>query len=256
VSKASIRPVVTGPSGPSAFGNWVTFNATIAANGTGVLPTGSVTFLDNNVPMYTTTLASGAASLRTSSLTVGTHAITVQYAGDANYAASTSTAFSQTVNKIASSTTLSTSAGTTVHGQSVTFTATVPVAGAGGTVSGSVTFYDVTGGGRVALGGAVAIVSNVATFTITTLAAGTRSIVAEYGGNANYSTSTSNTVVRTVSQATSTPTLTNVPATSTYGATVTITATVPRVTGGAFPTGSVTFKDNGVALATVPLDGS
>jgi sugar lactone lactonase YvrE len=257
VDKAAATAAVSGTPNPTTFGQSVTFTATIAPAGAGVMPTGTIQFLDNGVALGSpVTLVAGVARLTTAALTTGSHAITARYNGDTSYVVTTSAAFSQTVNKIASSTTLSTSAGTTVHGQSVTFTATVPVAGAGGTVSGSVTFYDVTGGGRVALGGAVAIVSNVATFTTTTLAAGTRSIVAEYGGNANYSTSTSNTVVRTVSQATSTPTLTNVPATSTYGATVTITATVPRVTGGAFPTGSVTFKDNGVALATVPLNGS
>jgi hypothetical protein len=257
VTKGTSTPSVVGTPNPTTFGDSVTFTATIAAAGAGVVPTGTIQFLDNGIAVgLPVTLVSGTARLTTSALATGSHAITARYSGDTSYVVTTSAAFTQMVNKIVSSTTLSTSAGTTVHGQRVTFTAAVPVAGAGGTVSGSVTFYDVTGGGRVALGGAVAIVSNMATLTTTTLAAGTRSIVAEYGGNANYSTSTSNTVVRTVSQATSTPTLTNVPATSAYGSTVTITATVPRVTGGATPTGSVTFKDNGVALSTVALNGT
>ena len=101
--------------------------------------------------------------LTTSALATGSHAITARYSGDTSYVVTTSAAFTQTVNKITSSTTLSAPSGTTVHGQTVTFTAVVPAVGAGGAVSGTVTFYDDTvPGNRVALGGAVAIVANAA----------------------------------------------------------------------------------------------
>jgi hypothetical protein len=48
-------------------------------------PTGTGTFLDGTTVLGTGALANGAASADVSQLTVGTHAITFQYSGDANF---------------------------------------------------------------------------------------------------------------------------------------------------------------------------
>jgi len=257
VSKATSTPGVAGTPNPTTFGDGVTFTATILAAGAGVVPTGTIQFRDNGVNIGTpVALVGGRATFTTSALSATDHAITAVYSGDASYLAATSPVFTQTVNRIASATTLTTPAGTTVHGTAVTFTATVPSVGAGGVVSGIVTFFDDTvPGARVALA-AVNILSGTATFTTTSLPAGTRTIVAVYDGNSNYAGSTSGSVSRTVTQATSTPTLTNVPATSNYGSAVTLTASVPTVTGGRTPTGSVTFMDGTTTLGTVALDAA
>ena len=62
-------------------------------------PTGVVTFLDGSTVLGTKTLVgSGVASFSTASLSVGSHAITASYAGDANSAASVSTVLMETVN--------------------------------------------------------------------------------------------------------------------------------------------------------------
>ena len=81
----------------SVSGQDVTLTATVtAASGSA---TGSVTFNDGSSVLGTGTLGvGGVATLVTSSLTVGSHAITAAYSGDASHAASTSPVLTQTVN--------------------------------------------------------------------------------------------------------------------------------------------------------------
>ena len=78
----------------------MTFTATVAASsGTGT-PTGTVTFMDGTTTIGSpVTLTAGVASVSTSTLTAGPHSITAVYAGDTNFATSTSTALTQTVNQ-------------------------------------------------------------------------------------------------------------------------------------------------------------
>ncbi len=61
-------------------------------------PAGSVTFLDGNTPLGTTTLdGTGSATLTLSTLAMGSHSITAAYAGNVNFAGSTSSAMTETV---------------------------------------------------------------------------------------------------------------------------------------------------------------
>ena len=122
----------------------VTFTATVTAASPGSgTPTGSVTFMDGSTALGSATLGSGKASFKTTSLAVGSQAITAVYGGDGNFTTSTSTALTQTVQEDATATKLTSSVNLSVFGQSVTFTATVEAASPGsGTPSGTVTFYD------------------------------------------------------------------------------------------------------------------
>ena len=71
------------------------------------------------------TLVNGVATLDSSDLSVGSHSVTAVYAGDGlNFQGSTAPAITQTVNKLASTTTLASSANPSTYGKSVTFTAT------------------------------------------------------------------------------------------------------------------------------------
>jgi hypothetical protein len=83
-------------------------------------------------------------------------------------------------------------------GQSLTFTATVsPVSPGTGTPTGQVTFDD----GSTTLGtGMLSVVNgvDVATFTTSTLASGSHSIIAVYGGDTNFNSSTSTTLTQTI----------------------------------------------------------
>ena len=98
---ASSTSTPTSSANPSTFGATVTFSATVTSTLTGdpLVPTGKVTFNDGTTALGSGTLnGSGVATFQTSGLAVGTHSITAQYAGDANFTGSTSSkALSQVV---------------------------------------------------------------------------------------------------------------------------------------------------------------
>ncbi len=153
-------------------------------SGTGVTPTGSVTFYDGSTALDTATLdGSGDASFTTSILTGGSHTITAVYGGDGNYNSSTLSAVDQTVNQAASTTALTSSENPATFGDDVTFTATV--SSSAGTPTGTVTFMDGASTlGTGALGG-----GGVATFSTTALTEGPHTITAEYGGDTDFADS-------------------------------------------------------------------
>ena len=213
---------------PSTFGAIVTFTATVTTGATG-----TVTFHEGGTTLGTGPISTGTVTFTTSSLAGGTHSITAQYGGDTNYSGSVSTAVSQVVNPTTSTVTLISSPNPSNFGASVTLTATVTTG-----ATGSVTFHE----GATSLGTGT-ISSGVATLTISSLAGGTHSITAQYGGDTNYSGSVSTPVSQVVNLLSSTVTLTSAPNPSTFGAGVTLTATV---TSGA--TGSVTFHEGATNL--------
>ena len=94
--------------------------------------------------------------------------------------------------------------------------------------------------------------TGVATLTTSSLTPGTHSITAQYGGDSNYNAAVSTPVSQVVNKVSSTVTLASSLNPSTFGASVTLTATV---TSGA--TGTVTFEDNGTAISgAVPISGT
>lgn len=72
---------------PATSGQPTTITATVPAG-----ETGTVTFYDGTTPLGTATIINGVATLVVPSFTPGTHTITAQYSGDANYTPATSTA--------------------------------------------------------------------------------------------------------------------------------------------------------------------
>jgi hypothetical protein len=86
---------------PSTLGQSVTFTATVSS-GSGT-PIGTVAFKDGTSVLGTSTLSGGTAIFTTSSLPLGSHTITANYAGAANFAASTSPVLMQAVNTSADS---------------------------------------------------------------------------------------------------------------------------------------------------------
>src|SRR5262249_31298200 len=161
---------------------------------------------------------------------------------------STSAVLTQTVNANASTTTLGSSANPSTFGASVTFTATVT--GTGATPTGTVTFKD----GATSLGTGTLNGSGQATVTISTLAAGSHSITAAYGGAATYAARTSSPLAQTANPASSSTSVNASSNPATFGNPVTFTATVAG--SGATPTGVVTFKDGGSTIGTGTLNGS
>jgi len=96
---------LTSESSPSPSASVVKFTATVSSSlGT---PYGEVRFKDGAVLIGTATLdKSGAAILRTNSLTPGTHSITAIYAGSYSHAGSSSNAVQQVIGKGATGTLL------------------------------------------------------------------------------------------------------------------------------------------------------
>jgi hypothetical protein len=98
-TKAQTVTMLTSSLDPATSGQSVTFTANVVAAGSAAMPTGVVTFFDGSTVLGTKTLVgSGVASLSTSSLGVGAHAITASYSGDANSGAGVSSVLTETVN--------------------------------------------------------------------------------------------------------------------------------------------------------------
>jgi hypothetical protein len=253
VNKATTTTAVTVSPNPSSQGQTVTFTATISPSSMGSFnATGTVTFMDGSASLGTGTVSGGTATFTTSTLSTGMHSITAVYAGDTNFAGSTSPVFTQTVTTATTTTTLVSSLNPSNLNQAVTFTATVTPTSGTGMPTGTVTFLD----GTTTLGTST-LSSGHATFTTSALSGGTHSITASYSGDTNFTSSTSAVLSQTVTKATTTTTVTGIPNPSTFGQPVTFTATVSPSTIGSFTaSGAVTFLDGTTTLGTGTLTGS
>jgi hypothetical protein len=167
----------------------------------------------------------------------------LQYAGDSSFTINTSSTFTQNVNQASTTTGLTSSANPSVSGQGVTFTATVAAVSPGaGTPTGNVTFYD----GATVLGSGTLNGGDIATYTTSALSTTSHSITAVYVGDTNFATGTSSVVTQLVNQDGSTTAVTSSANPSSFGQTVTYTATVAANSpGSGTPTGTVTFHDGG-----------
>lgn len=142
-------------------------------------------------------------------------------------------------------TSLASSPDPSTYGQTVTLTATVSATGhGGGTPGGTVEFLD----GSTELGTAN-LSGGVATFTVSSLPAGSDSLVADYLGETGFESSSGSTT-QTVGQVATSTTLAASPTSATYGQSVTLTATVSAPNGDPTPTGTVTFTSGGTTLGT------
>jgi Pro-kumamolisin, activation domain/Bacterial Ig-like domain (group 3) len=97
VGKETTSTTVKSSLNPSTSGATVEFTATVKSSGTKT-PTGSVKFLDGAKTLGSHALSGGVATFSTSTLTDGTHRITAEYEGDADFDTSTSPVLSQVVN--------------------------------------------------------------------------------------------------------------------------------------------------------------
>ncbi len=256
----SLTQSVTGLSmapNPAQVGQTVTFTVKVnGATGLGTIPTGTVTIEANTEQLATVTLdATGTATYSTSSLALGAYSVVASYSGDSNYLPSTSAAMTLNIvpqgNQYASTTSLKIVPDPAMLGQTITFTAHVGGAtGIGGQgATGTVTFFE----GTNQLGTATLDpVSGNASIMDANLALGTYSITAMYGGDANFSPSTSPVErLDVVPVGTLTPTTTTVtssaPGGADFGTKVTFSATVTAGFGSP-PTGTVTFNDGSTEL--------
>ncbi len=240
VNKATTTTTVTSSANPSAFGDSMIFTVNVTSS-TGGTPTGTVDFYVTGTPA-THSLSGGSTTFTVSFFAAGTHNLLAVYNGNANYDTSDSGLHAQVVDPADTTTTVTASPNPSTFGQTITLTATV--SSAAGTPTGNVVFKN--GGTTIAGCDAQGLNgSGQATCTTSALAAGNRSISAEYSGDTNYSTSNSATYGQTVNQATTTTTVTSSANPSVRGQNVTFTASVSGVSA----TGTVTFKDGGADMA-------
>jgi hypothetical protein len=166
----------------------------------------------------------------------GTQQVIASYPGDANNAANISLPISLAAAQDTPQVTVQIAPNPASFGTSVTLTATVT--GSGIAPTGTVTFYD----GSLKLGSS-ALNSGIATYSSSSIAKGSNSITASYGGDSNYVQTNSSAVVLTITAALLTPTVTVTPSATSITAaqTLTVTVALSGATGGATPSGSVTL---------------
>ncbi|WP_170207815.1 Ig-like domain repeat protein [Rarobacter incanus] len=196
--------------------------------------TGTVQFVvDGQASGAPVQIADAKASFDISTLPAGSHTIVATYSGDDTTSSATSAAHTVVINKVASAVTLS-GVETATVGASNVLTATVTPATATGTVQ-----FVVDG---QASGAPVQIADAKASFDISTLPAGSHTIVATYSGDDATSSATSAAHTVVINKVASAVTLSGVE-TATVGASNVLTATVTPATA----TGTVQFAIDGAA---------
>ncbi|MFN9198560.1 MAG: beta strand repeat-containing protein, partial [Planctomycetaceae bacterium] len=144
----------------------------------------------------------------------------------------------------------SSASGSVAYGTPLVLSATVTPG-----ATGTVTFFDSSTTPATSLG-QVAVSNGTATLTVSTLAAGTHSLTASYGGDSTHAPSASAAIaVQVGGQGTSTISLTPATTSVALGASVALNATV--TTTGLAPTGQVNFYSNGnlVGYGMLPSSG-
>jgi predicted outer membrane repeat protein len=179
----------------------------------------------------------------------------VYYVGSgADYSAAQTAPVTFTIDRGTAAVGLSASAGSTVYGQPVTFTATV----SGGVTTGTVTFSE----GGTTLGSVAFSGSGTATLTTSALGIGSQSIAASYSGGADFTGATSGpegvSVARAATQVVLVP---NARFKKKKVVSLGLEAEItPLAPGGGLPTGMVTFevrktKKKETILGTLSLAG-
>jgi subtilase family serine protease len=277
-SIATTTKLAVAPASP-AVSVPITLTATVAAASGTTVPGGSVTFTIDGVAQPATTLAAGVATITTSFSTGGAHTVQAAYSGATGFFISQSAVTTVTViaSGVAKTATTVTANPTTVAlSGTLQLTAAVTSATAG-TLAGNVTFtIGSTTVGTAAItpgaSGAGSATLSVSATSSLGFAVGSNTVVATYGGDADYASSSGSVAVTvtnpgitisatnvTISSSapgntgTSTITLTS---TGGYAGTVDVSATGSVNVDAAFPagsTGTVALSSGGTGTTTLTL---
>ncbi len=250
VNRVRTTTTLTSDHNPSVAGQTIVVTATVNSGGAPIT-SGNVQFSDAGTALGTPVAlgADGTATLTTSALTVGSHPLSAQFAAVGNYDGSTRDLV-QVVGQARTVTTVTSSTSPSVFGAPVTFTATVTRAG-GPVNVGSVQFAV----GSTPLGAVPVAGDGTAALTTSALSAGAHTISATFSGTAELARSTKS-VDQVVGQAASSTLLAGTPNPSTFGQSVTFTATVASA-GSPFGAGTVQFSAGSTVLcASVDVDGT
>jgi hypothetical protein len=245
---------VTGKSGATCAQN---------SRGEGGCATGTVTLTDNGTPLDGSPAGSGTFALNAAGsaedtsiqLLAGTHNLVASYSGDVSFTKVTSPTDVVTVTK--ASTAISIGGPTSAPVGDVSYSISIDTQSNAQSVlpSGTVTFFD----GAVSIGSTAIIgifnsssglAQAVGTFTVGSLQPGQHSISAQYSGDANYSPSTTPSVLLKIFFTTTT-TVSVSPSVIVQHQNMTIAAKVTaNQLGGPAITGNVQFLLGGVSLGT------
>ena len=229
-------------------------------------PTGTVSLYDGATKLATATLGidstgqNGAAKISASTKGVpqGKYSVEVVYSGDANYYPVTGSPFTVNISSslTATTTTLTAAPSTVILGNTLTLTAHVGPEANNTEPTGTVTFSSgstTLGSAKLNSGGSASI-----SLTASGVPVGTYNVIASYGGDTNYQSSTSAAVpVNVISQGTTTTTITATPASQSQGGAVSLVVTVTpqQPDGSPPPSGAVSLALNGSNLTTLTLAG-
>ena len=244
----SVQLGLSSSANPATVGSNLTFTLKASGNAAAV-PTGAVTFLDGSSLIGAGTLdATGTAMLSIANLAVGSHNITVAYAGDDNYSATTSSALTQSVINANTQIVLTASSNPATFGSPLIFKAAIT--SNGGLPTGTVTFTD----GAATVGTGLLDANGTATLVISTLAPGQHVITANYAGDGKASASVSAPLTVTVRQLTTLSLASNANPAATLSQVV-FTAAVAN-SAQDVPTGMVNFVDGSSQIGTAQVDAS
>lgn len=163
---------------PSIYGQRVSFTAAVTSRGP-FLPTGQVVFEWSGHTIGSATVnSSGIAIFTKSNLNADPYPLIAVYKGDTNNQGSTSPVLNQTVLQTTSAATISSSLNPSARGQAVTFTAKITSATV--TPTGAVIFK----AGTTVLG-TVQLSGGKASYTTTSLPAGSTVVGVTYNGDSN-----------------------------------------------------------------------
>ncbi len=249
VLETATTTITSSSVNPENAGGSVTFTVTVAPNGTGFVPIGTVTFIDGSTVLGTVSLNSLNNSLNppstntatfTTTFLGGTHSITAVYNGDNNFASGTSAVFNEYVptvtnpgpqtNQLGDSVSLQIQAANLFPGDSWTYSVAPNSLPVGLSIDAS------TG----LISGTVALTDTIGNYATT--------VIATEGTNA----SASQQFLWSIDEAATTTTLVASPVNPTYGQTETLTATVSSRPG--IPNdGTVSFYEGTTPLGDAPV---
>ncbi len=176
---------ISSSANPSLLTDNVTVTIAVL-NGTSVMPTGTVSVVDNGVAIGAPALdATGHATITLTSPALGTHTLAASYSGDADDIPSTSAPFIQTVTLRPTTTNFSSSSNNLSAGQQLILVSVVQGSGTR-SPTGTVTFQS----GATTLGTVTLASGGIATLTLTAQQV-VLNAVAVYSGDSLYAPSTS-----------------------------------------------------------------
>ena len=170
---------ITAPANGSSFKSGTAVTFSVSVTGSGPKPTGTVQFkVDGTNYGSAVTLSTGTASTSLTGLSTGTHTLSATYSGDANYAAAGPVSVTITITAAAIVKFTTPLPATLLHSSTSVTLAVAVTSKTGPAPTGKVSFS--VDGKAV---GTATIVSEKASINVGTLAAGTHTVAAAYGGD-------------------------------------------------------------------------